>query len=276
MDPPAEEPSSKLLADVAKLTRQIAESGREQLELGQFMLDLTEGFSATLEYRPSMFPREQFIELRDRLSQFPLQEIASFTRSVSSTSLTLGSTIFAGFSDTELSSFASAKTPEQAAYNKLWLVVTRKANQPRVFEFMRRFGLDIARTGKESPLSFLEAALAAFERPSKEQDVSASSLIPMRSALEGTVDSLFARRRAQEPASGWEEKIRSISTQARRDGISDLTVSSWASQCHTIIQNLSLAKEDRIPRSVCESRLRSVQAFIAEFLEGLDPHKMRA
>ena len=273
---PAEDPDEKLLREVQEKARRIVESNREQMETAQFIDDLAGKVNDLRIYCPSIYSRDQFLYLNILLDQYPHTAMAQITSSLSSTSLTLGSAAFLEIGEEYLTTFGECKkTDEQLAASGLWLTVTRKADEAALSAVMRRFGLDKSPKGQESPLSFLETAMATFRRPPLQEGAAASSMLPMRSAIEQTVLSLFERKPTQEPAGNWELKLRVIAKQTRLDHISGLTVDSWVQQLLWLLDNLSSAKEKRSTRDICESRLRRAMLFIRELLEGLNPGKAK-
>lgn len=271
------DPDELLIREVREKAQRLAESGRQQLEIGQFVNDLAGKVDNLRKYRPSVFSRGQFLDISNLLDQYPYESVANVVASLSSTSLTVGSSALYGVSETYLSSFEvrEEKAGERSAAHALWLTVTAKADEPLVVSLMRRFGLDKASVGQESPLSFFETAMATIRRPPLEESASAPSLLSMRSAIEKTIDSLVARRPTQEPAGNWETKVRSIAKQMKLDSISDLTVDEWVNQLAWLIKNLSSSKDKKIAREICESRLRRAILFLRGLLEGLNSDKLK-
>ena len=197
--------------------------------------------------------------------------------SLSSASLTVGSTTFLGLDETQYAlSDLESNTGEQAAVRSLWLTVTGRAQEPAISDLMRRFGLDRSPPAQQSPLGFLETAMATFRAPPLHEGAAAPALLAMRSAVEKTIDSLFDRKPEQERAGNWEKKVRAIARQAKLESISEVTIDSWVRDLYWLIDKLSSAKDKAVTREVCESRLRRAMIFLRELLEGLDPDMLRS
>jgi hypothetical protein len=166
-------------------------------------------------------------------------------------------------------------------FHAAWIHYIDVANRPTlkadVINLIQTFHLDIAPTGKKSPLELFRTAHQAFESPISKDNPVITSLVPMREAVESALDELLKLRPQQESTgSSHSKKILSIGAQLKKDFISDVVVQEWADQWHDISdKDLSASKRYHMTREEWSRKLIRATQFFHSFLTGLDPMKTR-
>jgi hypothetical protein len=163
------------------------------------------------------------------------------------------------------------------AWSHYIVVTSRPTLKDEVTNLLRTFYLDIAPSGKQSPLEYFETAHRAFESPISEGNPAITSLIPMREAVETALDELL-KLRPQQEATGKShgKKISFICKQFKKDAVSDVVVQEWVDQWQDISdRDLSASKRYRMTRDEWNRKLNRATLFLHSFLTGLDPHKLR-
>jgi hypothetical protein len=149
-------------------------------------------------------------------------------------------------------------------------------HKDEVISLFKRFGLDKARPGKQSPLEQFEIAWATFEKPPITTTVPAvASLIPIRESIEETIERLLLRRPHQEAARNWDRKVESIGKQLDVDGTSPERIVSLANRWSKLQNELSGAKIARATRDEWHIVLITATLILAEMLSLIDPSKLR-
>jgi len=171
---------------------------------------------------------------------------------------------------------AAEALPElRGAIDRLQQTSARSADKARVVSLMKSLGLDKAPKGCRSALDQFLLAHDAYASPISGESPSITSLIPMRESIRTVVDQLLQRRPNHRKAKKWPDKILSIADQLKRTSVPQSTVDSWARACPELLKHLSTTKEDDISRQEWHSRLVKSTHFLASFLEGIDPHRLR-
>ena len=125
-------------------------------------------------------------------------------------------------------------------------------------------------------MSLFITAHQAFKAPVTSDNPIITSLIPIREAIEHSIERLLKKRLYQEEAKSWASKIRSIGKQLRYDSIPLETVESWAQQWTEMLdKQLSPAKDQDISRDEWRFRLQSATLFLKAVLSGIDPKKAK-
>ncbi|NMB56118.1 MAG: hypothetical protein GYA15_15615 [Leptolinea sp.] len=161
-------------------------------------------------------------------------------------------------------------------YHDFNSIVNRPEIKGEVIKLMRIFHLDISHPGKISPLELFQIAYQAFENPVTDSDPAITSLIPMREAINSTINELLhLRPRQEETGSSDKNKISSIGKQMKKDIISDIVIQQWADLWHDIKdRDLSSSKDRIISRDDWGEKLNRATLFLHGFLTGLDPTKL--
>lgn len=96
-------------------------------------------------------------------------------------------------------------------------IVNRPEIKANVTKLMRIFHLDISHPGKKSPLENFQIAYHAFENPVADNSPAITSLIPMREAINSTINELLHSRPKQEMTGiSDKNKISSIGKQLKK------------------------------------------------------------
>ena len=163
-----------------------------------------------------------------------------------------------------------------AAIGKLMRVLSRKGDVSSLFTLMQKYGLDVPAPGEKSPVELIRVGVASFEGPITDDNPVSTSLIPIRDAINLSIEKLLRQRPCQEEAKSQYAKIKSIGNQLKNDDFSNEEVESWAKQWVDLNdKSLSSSKTENITREEWENRMNETFTWFKSFLEGLDPQKFR-
>lgn len=155
-------------------------------------------------------------------------------------------------------------------------IITREADEKLLVDLMISFGLDTSESGKKSPVELILTGFQAFKAPVNENNPVSTSLIPIRTAIENTINKLLKQKQTQGVTKNWHAKILSIGDQLRRDEISIETIESLAHNWDQMLDKyLSSSKEQNIKRDEWEMRIKEVILWFRSFLASLDSKKFR-
>ena len=167
----------------------------------------------------------------------------------------------------------------QTAQNELRIIIANPQHKEEVVNLINNLNLNIGASGRKSALQQFEAAWAAYEMPVTSDLPINTSLIPIREAVNTTINELLFRRPKQEPTKNEQSKIISIGNQLAQEGISKSTIESWALKWgkpqEGLLDKLSGAKNNDLPRTEWQNLLLQATQFLKELLLGLDPSKFR-
>jgi hypothetical protein len=247
------------------------------------MQNVIDGANATLQLIPYMDTAniEEVAVLWNEVSRQTehsyhwLEEAYSSTDSASGT-VSLSSTTITGIFSPKITPY-SVDPDFQAAWIHYIDVANRPTLKAEVISLIRALHLDIAPTGKKSTLELFQTAHQAFEAPISKGNPVITSLVPMREAVESSLDELLKLRPKQESTgASHSKKILSIGAQLKKDFISDVVVQEWADQWHDISdKDLSASKRYQMTRDEWSRKLNRATQFFHSFLTGLDPTKTR-
>jgi len=139
---------------------------------------------------------------------------------------------------------------------------------------LKRFGFDKAIVDRKNPIEQIQAAEAAFNVPSKPEADPTAVLIPLREAIEITLEVLIKRRPKQEPAKGWSKKILSVCKQAARHGFNETYFQRIVIDAEKLNDDLSAAKQEKMSRYEIRILLDRSVAFLVELLSLLDHERL--
>lgn len=166
------------------------------------------------------------------------------------------------------------------ASERLSNAIGKLADKEKVLPVLRQFQLDKASPGKESPLVLFETAWAAYEIQVIDFSPATPSLIPMRECIDETFAHFLRLRPAQENTKRAHGKVISIGTQLFYSSIPLKDIETLANQWDPIgsrglQDDLSSSKTASIPREEWLRLLRKATLFLREFLQNIDPVKLR-
>jgi hypothetical protein len=163
--------------------------------------------------------------------------------------------------------------PKQPELRPLFELIDRDLQLADVKRLLTRLGLDQKRAASRSALELLVAADESYRRPSGDQR--APALIQLRESIERCVADLLALRKTQEEAGGWVEKINSIARHCAQSVVSPSTVDTVAQSTHTLINELSAAKQMDIGSERVRRLFLSGVALLHSILSLIDPERLR-
>ena len=277
-------PSTEQLRSIIGTAKEQAENAQETLGvISSRMQNVIDGANATLPLIPYMDNANieevavlwSEISSQTEYSYHWLEEAYSSSDSASGT-VSLSSTTISGIFSPKLTPY-SVDPDFQTAWVHYIDVANRPTLKAEVIDLFRAFHLDIAPTGKKSPLELFQIAHQAFEAPVSKDNPVITSLVPMRDAVESALDELLKLRPKQETTgSSHSKKILSIGAQLKKDFISDAVMQEWADQWHDISdKDLSASKRHQMTRDEWSRKLNRATQFFHSFLTGLDPTKIR-
>ena len=100
----------------------------------------------------------------------------------------------------------------QLAAQQMEHVVNEFVNAEKVGRLLTDLNMDVAPSGRKSPLEHFRTTWAAYDSPVTGASPVITSLIPMRKCIEGVINELLRRRRTQNPVRGLRELTDSFSS----------------------------------------------------------------
>ncbi|MGA2111759.1 MAG: hypothetical protein ABSG98_06365 [Anaerolineales bacterium] len=287
---PARDELEHILDDAERVGKDLAEQGRTRTEKGTVMSDLASTFRAVLDQVPQSVtltgledPIEDwraYLEAgrkeRDRMAGHEYGAITSASGTATLSSAHSMMTFVCLVPQ-------SARPLAEEAVQSFNAVLARTASKEKVVELMKAFGLDKSHHGRISAIRQFITAYDALQRPvSGDFDPASTSIIPMREAIETTIDHLLDLRptrsnlvAAEGQNKDW-RKVAAIADQLRKDFVTPEQIQSWARDwCFLKRSTLSPSKTEPINRSTWERRINEATIFLASLMSGLDPAKLR-
>jgi len=271
-----------LIHESKKNSKKIIEQAREFLKMGQFMNDLAEAsekvikntLSSGICWEPLIdawkYANEQQDKILTKMGTLSLQSITS-----------TGSAVAYAMSEfanpNNINQFVSINNLDEArnASMELAQVIDKFTEKDNILRLLQQYGLSNATPDRKSPSELFKTAWEAFEGPVKRGNPADTSLIPMRECINSTIAEMLRRRPRQEPAKSQREKIISIFRQIGEDGISEWAVENMATRWEKLVGELSSSKQKNYSRDEWRNCLRRASLFLMEFLQSLDPSKMK-
>lgn len=272
----------RLLQENKEKGREIGSKSGDLMQFGHEVADLAEASEDTLKYftpggidwEPKIQAWRYVTEQQDvilrNISPLPITTVTSATGTASYSMID-----FARASSIDCFVPPDRRDEARVATQKLLSVIDRQAEKGKVLSLLCQYGLANPRPGQESPAELFEVAYAAFQKPVTQAPSAATSLIPMRECINGTIAALLRRRPSQEPARSQHDKVLSICRQLAGSGVSDWAIQSLAQRWESLVDKLSDAKQRSYSREEWGDLLRQASLFLLEFLQSLDQSKMK-
>lgn len=272
----------QLLGDAKHDAHDLTSKGRDIVKNGQFAADLascTEDYIRCIPEDSFFTPRQwddqiySWTKWREEagyaLTVFKIQPLDFANDSTSvATSAAISSVYIPSLPQSE-------QGQARKAYEK-YEQLLEKSNVIQELEAeIHRRGLAYAQTGRESILSHLQQSYQAFKTPSIKEVSPSAVLIPLREAIDLTLDELLKRRTQQEGAKGRGDKMLSICRQCSRDGVSISQIDQLAYQAGELNDLLSGSKQDTMTRDRVRELMNRGFIFLRSFLKIIDENKLR-
>lgn len=261
-----------------KNSTEIMKSGQSLMRVGQLGKDFADSVDGLLQCNPTNYDFnlvDSAIQGMNSTFRSVKEETITFEPVISSTSASTITVFSNVFNPDNVNVLADDQYVYLVAYSKLDQLTDQLTDKEKAIRLLIEFGFDQGYSGKKSPLEHFQTAYDAFESPVNQNNPVDSSLLPMRSAIEDIIATLLRKRPKQIKTGRNLLKIKSIGNQLCRQGIGCTTITSWAEEYKRLISQLSSAKDDDFTREKWRILIRDSTIFIQEFLEGLDPQKMR-
>ncbi len=252
-------------------------------DIGVRIQDVIDAADAELPLVPYMDPASievlalQWNQVGEQAARirFTFENVQPSTDSASGTA-TLTSVTISGIFSRDIAPYTHDPNFERS-WGHFVEVTSRPEKKLEVIRLMKEFHLDISAAGRKSPLELFQTAHQAFESPVSKSNPVSTSLVPMREAIEASLDELLRLRPVQQAGGhGNRNKIAAICAQLKEDSVSELVVQEWGDQWHDINdKDLSSSKRQNITREEWSRRLNRATLFIYSLLSGLDSSKLR-
>jgi len=282
---PDEEPKEELqriIRESGRKSREIVNRFRDYVQWGQYMTDLSDASNKVVEYMSASginwnrtieswrYANKQQDYMLNKMDEMPVSPLTS-----SGSTAAYAMDYFAN--PDYIISFVADDKQEEARNASIQLsqVIDRFADKEKVLILLKRHGLSSSTQGQKSPVELFETAWAAFEKPVKQDASADTSLIPMRECINSTIAEMLRRRPGQEPAKSQRDKIISICKQLAGEDVSKWAIENMTAQWENLLDELSGSKQKTYSREKWRDCLRRASLFLMEFLESLDPSKMK-
>jgi len=246
----------------------------------QNVVDVADNLAPLIDYMPEN-GRRAVAELLSETSRGldlmndPAGRISALSATAGGTAL-MGGVVASGiFNSTKYNHSHTAEF--STGLERLNTLMSQPEYKELVITLLHDFHLDHAHPGKKSPLELFEIAHYAFENPISTNNPTITSLIPMREAIQSTIDELIRLRPTQKPTgSSINKKFKAIFEQLAKDRISETIVQELVDQWQDINDNdLSAAKRHKITREEWIQKLSRATVFLYSLLSYLDVSKLR-
>lgn len=270
----------RALAETKEIAPKLMEKGRNFTEAGQNGLDWAnrlESFAAKAPdgfFRSPMFTnvasgfREFNAIARQQYGQITADErlIGIVHANMTTTAVTTSATAITPFSPETL------VIPE---FKAMEFLLHRSVDVNKIKEAMRALRLDMEHGSIRSPLQLLQTAEDALRRPFADEGYATAVLVPLRQSIQGSIDELLKKRPANEKTSGWSSKVASIARHCGKIAFSSDHVDRVGATTHTLINNLSAAKDRKMDRDQIASLFDQGISLLQDIVSLIDVEKLR-
>ena len=141
---------------------------------------------------------------------------------------------------------------------------------------MRRLGLDNGPSMLRAPITLLEEALGAVERPVMDEGGPVSVFIALRECINAAITEMIRRRPTQEVARSFEAKILSLGRQCGVRGLPGSHFERLASDGKKLVDDLSAGKQYVASRERLIDLFNDGLLYLKGLLESIDTARLRA
>ena len=272
----------RLIRESKTKSKKIVKKSSDLVQFGQHMTDLANASEKVMKYLPhsgiDWKPKIGSWSYANQQQDAILASMMPISMPTATTSGTVTAYSMTDFATADkVLGFVPLERQGEArvAVEQLSHVIDRLSVKDKVLSLLHEYGLSSAAPGEKSPAELFQTAHAAFEKPVMERDPAATSLIPMRECVNGTIAALLRRRPRQEPAKSQRDKILSICGQLAGSGVSQWAIESLARRWESLVDELSGSKKRDYSREDWAHCLRRASLFLLELLESLDPSRMK-
>lgn len=271
----------RALAETKQIAPKLIEKGRNLTEAGQSALDWASNLEKLTEKSPSGFFRNPiFANVSSGFREFNSVAVEQYGKITADETLMqiFHSTATSTAVSTSATAFISfgAKAEAIPELKALEMLLHRSVDVTMVKESMQLLGLDIAHGSTRNPLQLLQTAEEALRRPFANEGYATSVLVPLRESIQGAIDELLKRRPATEKAGSWTNKVRSIARHCGNIAISSEYVDRVAATTHTLIDELSAAKDRSMSRDRITTLFDQGVSLLQDIASLVDREKLRA
>lgn len=284
----------EILEEGQKVGKDLTEQGRSLTQDGQTLFDLASSLKNIVEIVPTdvTIPKiEDTIEdwrnyvTRARGVRFRFESYGQQYLPSSSGTATISSIDFIDDVTDAVTPYLPTEIHPQLsiAVQSYHDVLGRSADKEKVLHLMTNLRLNESYHDRISAAQQFETAYDALNRPvSGNHDPANTSLIPMREAIETTLDHLGYLRpqrsnleNAEGESKDW-RKVTTVASQLQKEGITDSEIQSLARDWVNLKKkDLSPSKTEIIGREEWTKRINKATVFLISFLSSLDPAKLR-
>ena len=271
----------RLLEEHTRITSEIKSKGQGIVEAAQLELDVNSSVKKLVQDAPgdSALPHDTWIGLQNkfRTSNELANRVNLNLSGPNSYHLiaqaNVSSTVSAVSAIVQVVSSANWVRP--AALKEVSAFIGSHTKIPDIEGSLHRLGLDKIHGDVRSPLSLIEEAKMALDRPTSDATYPTAVLIPLRSCINLIIDQLLRRRRLPEAASSRKAKVLSICNQCCKSGIDPVRIDSLAASADEQNDVLSSYKDRSASRAQLQIHFDSAVLFIKSFLDALDETKLK-
>ena len=269
------------LDEAENIGAELISYGRKLTAAGQEMLDWARVTLAAVDYLPSGTVLDNIgssWEYSVGRVNGVVQDLSAIDISVLETST--GMSAYSSVTSLGFDLWVDTENPDEVAARRqateqILDLASRPHHKTEAIALLKQFGMDRAQGNSVSPLEHFETAHAAFENTVQSYNSAITSLIPMRSCVEGILAQLLRRRPHQEPAGKPAEKILSIGGQCAHGSISAEDLEQLANRCTDLLdKRLSSSKDKAFTRTGWQSTLAAATIWVESFLHSIDPDKL--
>lgn len=173
------------------------------------------------------------------------------------------------------------EAPDNVEWQNFSQTVTMDEQFDRVRGYLVKFGLDESPSGKVSALNHFNASVNAFRLQVTKENPAITSLIPMREAIDTTLEQLWWRlpKQSKIPRIGdrTKAKIVGIGNQTSSIEYNEVKFEELGEDCSSIRENdLTASKDKPISQREWKARLIRATLWFQSFLAALDPEEFRS
>jgi hypothetical protein len=284
----SDDPSNDMRYEVIKHIREarnngyiLINTGRNLVQAGQSMVDwsfaaetivpLIRSPKILQEYDSLWVATNSSAErLRNRLDPIEIEQVSTSTGMSAFTSMAL-------LIENEVTKDIGPEQQEEAqtAISRIRDLASQPYAKSLALDLMNKMKLGSSCEGERSPIEQFETAHAALNRTIDSTNPAITSLIPMRSCINGILSFLLKKRSSQEKAKRPSDKVKSILLQLKRDWVSCETIDTLAIQSDELVEKqLTPAKDKAIPREEWLLIISSATIWISSFLQAIDQSRI--
>lgn len=270
----------RALAETKEIAPKLIAKGRNLTEAGQSALDWATGIENLAAKAPTGFFRDpMFTDVSSGFREFNSVALKQYGRITEDENLIriVHATTTSAAVLTSATAFVSFGPKAEAIpeLKSIGMLLHRTVDVNRVKESMKILGLDAAHGDTRSPVELLRTAEEALRRPFADEGYATAVLVPLRESIQGSIDELLKRRPISEKTGSWTNKVTSIARHCSNIVMSSEHVDRVAAVTHTLINELSSAKDRHMNREHIAALFDQGVSLLQDIVSLIDREKLR-